>query len=94
MSPDLAEEDRAGVETLSVSIFSVHTPADPSPLPEHYARCLEAGKGFRACLLSGQAIQDEPAAACRVCRHHTLQSELDRVSAVVCALCHSPFIVS
>lgn len=52
--PNLTEAERDAVQTLAVSIFIAHSPADPATLPEPYIKCLELGRTYRACVISGR----------------------------------------
>ena len=88
---DLPEQVKDDVQTLAVHIFVKHAPADPAPLPEPYIKCLEVGKAFKACVITGRAVQDSPAHTCRTCRHPMLESERERL--FHCPLCHSSFVV-
>jgi len=84
----LPEKDRDDVETLAVKIFVKHAPVDPAVLPEPYVKCLDVGKPFKACVITGRAIQDSPSYMCKTCRHAMLEHERPKV--VHCPLCHSP----
>jgi len=50
-------------------------------------KCLELGKSFKACVVSGRAIQESPSFMCRICRHSMLETE--KGSIINCPLCHS-----
>jgi WD repeat-containing protein 35 len=80
-------KDFDDIQTLAVKIFVNNTPTDPSPLPEPYMKCLELGKTFKACTVSGRAILDSESITCKRCRHPLLEHERgpDRTT---CPLCH------
>ena len=50
----ISERERDEIQTLAVKIFVNHAPTDPSPLSEPYIKCIEVGKSFKACILSGR----------------------------------------
>jgi hypothetical protein len=52
--PNLTDSERDAVQTLAVSIFIVHAPVDPATLPEPYIKCLELGRTYKACVISGR----------------------------------------
>lgn len=52
--PNVPENVKEDIETLAVKIFSVHVPSDPASLPDVYMRCLEVGKTYKACVISGR----------------------------------------
>jgi hypothetical protein len=52
--PNIPEVDKDLIQTLAVKIFVQHEPKDPAVLPEPYLRCLEVGKSFKACVISGR----------------------------------------
>ena len=52
--PNLDEKIREDIETLAVKIFSANLPADPAILPEVYLKCLEVGKSYKACIITGR----------------------------------------
>lgn len=80
-------KDLDDIQTLAVKIFVTSAPADPSPLPEPYIKCLDLGKTFKACTISGRAILDSEAITCSKCRHSFLEHE--RAQDIVnCPLCH------
>ena len=87
----LSEKERDDIQTLAVKIFVNHAPTDPASLPEPYIKCLEVGKSFKACILSGRAVQDAAVSMCKTCRHLMLETELKAAGGVKnCALCHTP----
>jgi WD repeat-containing protein 35 len=89
--PGLAFKNRDQIQTLAVTIFVNHQPNDPAILPEPYMKCLELGKSFKACILSGRAVQDSPTSMCKTCRHLMLEHEQALHGTMVnCPLCHSP----
>jgi WD repeat-containing protein 35 len=103
---NVSEADKDAIQTLAVSIFIVNAPTDPAKLPDPYVKCLEVGRSYKACVISGRAIQDSPYHACNVCRHLMLENELIKHTqgtlsrGVVdkklehCPLCHSPLVLS
>ena len=96
----ISEADRDAIQTLAVSIFITNAPTDPAKLPDPYVKCLEVGRAYKACVLSGRAIQDSPYHACKTCRHLMLENELIKQTHPMsrgiskklenCPLCHSP----
>jgi WD repeat-containing protein 35 len=88
---DLPERIRDDIQTLAVKIFVQHTPTDPATLPEPYLKCLELGKPFKACIISGRAIQDSPSQTCRTCRHPFLEHEKGNL--INCPLCHNTLLL-
>ena len=50
----MPDEDRDQIQTLAVRIFSRHTPSDPAILAEPYMKCLDMGKPYKACLVTGR----------------------------------------
>lgn len=52
--PGLSEADRDAIQTLAVQIFIKNAPADPAQLPEPYIKCLEVGRSYKACIVSGR----------------------------------------
>jgi len=50
----IAEEDRDAIQTLAVQIFVNHKPEDPKELPEAYLKCLEVGRNYQACVITGR----------------------------------------
>eukprot|EP01041_Mallomonas_annulata_P005597 gene5597-11283_t len=84
---DLPEKVRDDIETLAVKVFVRHTPSDPAGLPEPYMKCLSLGKSFKACVVSGRAIQDSPCFNCKTCHHPMLEHERPNVKH--CPLCHT-----
>ena len=82
----LPEKDRDDIETLAVKIFIKNSPVDPAALPEPYLRCLDVGKPFKACVITGRAIQDSPSYLCKGCRHPMLDHERSKINH--CPLCH------
>ena len=51
---EMSDEDRDNIQTLAVKIFSRHTPSDPAILAEPYLRCLDMGKPYKACVITGR----------------------------------------
>ena len=80
-------KDLDDIQTLAVKIFVNCAPADPSPLPEPYVKCLELGKSFKACTISGRAILDSEAITCAKCRYSVLEHEKSS-DIINCPLCH------
>jgi len=52
----ISEKERDDIQTLAVKIFVSNAPTDPVALPEPYIKCLEVGKSFKACILSGRYV--------------------------------------
>jgi WD repeat-containing protein 35 len=88
--PGLGDKERDDIQTLAVKIFVNNQPNDPASLPEPYMKCLELGKTFKACIISGRAIQESEAVTCKTCRHPMLQAQLSAKPCTNCPLCHSP----
>lgn len=84
----LPEKDRDEIETLAVKVFIKHAPTDPAALPDPYLKCLDLGKSFKACVITGRAIHDSPSYMCKTCRHSMLDHERSKI--LNCPLCHSP----
>lgn len=101
---NLSEADRDSIQTLAVSIFISNVPSDPVVLPEPYVKCLEVGRSYKACVISGRAIQDSPFHMCKTCRHLMLENELEKNQHLSpdspgaklsnCPLCHSPLLIA
>lgn len=90
--PALEEKERDEIQTLAVKIFVRHAPVDPATLLEPYIRCLELGKSYKACTISGRAIMDSDSVMCKVCRHSCLTHEKTSTNLANCPLCHAPFM--
>jgi WD repeat-containing protein 35 len=88
--PGLSEKERDDVQTLAVKIFVNNQPNDPAILPEPYIKCLELGKSFKACIISGRAVQESETVVCKTCRHPMLENQLQAWPHKNCPLCHSP----
>jgi WD repeat-containing protein 35 len=54
--PTLTDTERDDIQTLAVKIFINHAPSDPITLPEVYMHCLEMGKSYKACIVSGRYV--------------------------------------
>jgi len=52
--PSVTEVDRDAIQTLAVQIFIKNSPTDPAPLAEPYIKCLEVGRSYKACVISGR----------------------------------------
>jgi WD repeat-containing protein 35 len=52
--PNLTDKERDDIQTLAVKIFVNNAPTDPASLPDPYLKCLEVGKSYKACILSGR----------------------------------------
>lgn len=87
---ELSETVRDDIQTLAVQIFVEHAPIDPAALPEPYLKCLELGIPFKACVITGRAIQDSPVISCRTCRHPMLEDQRGYLQN--CPLCHSSLL--
>lgn len=91
--------ERDAIQTLAVKVFISNAPVDPASLPEPYLKCLEVGRTYKACVISGRAIQDSPSHMCKTCRHQMLEHEIETKKQKGsplqnCPLCHSPLIHS
>mmetsp|Transcript_18057 Transcript_18057/g.17412 ORF Transcript_18057/g.17412 Transcript_18057/m.17412 type:complete len:81 (-) Transcript_18057:154-396(-) len=51
--------------------------------------CLESGKGYRACIISGRCISNERAIQCKTCHHYMIEKELVAAKWLNCPLCHT-----
>jgi hypothetical protein len=55
-------------------------------LSKCYTDCLERGKEFNACTITGSSIAGKRALQCKVCQFYMLEVKAhDRIS---CAMCH------
>lgn len=88
--PGLTDKERDDVQTLAVKIFVNNQPNDPAVLPEPYLKCLELGRTYKACIISGRAVQESETAMCKTCRHLMLVDQLAAKPSKNCPLCHSP----
>jgi len=88
--PSMSESERDQLQTLAVAIFTRHPPTDPALLPEPYMKCLEVGRSYKACVISGRAVQDSPHTMCKTCRHLLLDHEMGKCQH--CPLCHVPLM--
>lgn len=99
--PSLSEAERDAIQTLAVKIFVSNRPEDPNPLPDPYLKCIDVGRGFKACVVTGRAIQDSETYMCKTCRYLMLEHERSRGTGgkgekegsgglTNCPLCHSP----
>jgi len=86
---DIPEADQDALETLAVKIFIKNAPNDPAVLPEPYIKCLDMGKPFKACVITGRAMQDSQAYMCKCCRNSMLEHEKLSQRLQNCPLCHS-----
>ena len=50
----ISEEDRDAIQTLAVKIFISNKPEDPEELPEAYIKCLDVGRSYAACVITGR----------------------------------------
>jgi WD repeat-containing protein 35 len=87
---DLPGKDHATLQALAINIFTLNNPTDPVKLPDAYTKCLETGRSYRACLLSGRAILDSETKECQTCRYSVLEHEA-RPIPKHCPLCHMKF---
>jgi transcription initiation factor IIE alpha subunit len=64
---------------------------------------VELGKAFKACVITGRAIQESEYYMCKTCRHQLLQHERSQNQSTGggppsplqnCPLCHSPLIAT
>lgn len=51
--------------------------------------CLESGKGYKACLITGRYISKERVIQCKTCHHYMIEKELFRIKWISCPLCHT-----
>lgn len=56
----MSEADRDAIQTLAVQIFIKNSPTDPAALPEPYIKCLEVGRSYKACVISGRFEDETP----------------------------------
>jgi WD repeat-containing protein 35 len=76
------------IQTLAVNIFTKHPPLDNDPLEQQLRDCLNEGKPFQACTVTGQLITSKTRAImCKTCRHFAIERELQDITH--CPLCHS-----
>ena len=68
------------------TIFTQQKPANKKDLPICYLQCLESGKGYHACLITGKNIVQKRALQCRYCHFYMLEEEARGRNS--CALCH------
>lgn len=54
--PDIPAADKDLIETLAVKIFIKHSPVDPITLPDPYMKCLNVGKPYKACIITGRCV--------------------------------------
>ena len=92
--PSVSDAERDAIQTLAVKIFVSNRPEDPTPLPDPYLKCIDVGRGFKACVVTGRAIQESETYMCKTCRYLMLEHERQRGGAantplVNCPLCHS-----
>jgi WD repeat-containing protein 35 len=65
------------IQTLAVNIFTKHPPLDNDPLEQQLRDCLNEGKPFQACTVTGQLIMSRPRAfMCKTCRHFAIDREM------------------
>ncbi|RYG67248.1 hypothetical protein EON64_07860 [archaeon] len=76
----MTETDREAIQSMAVKVFTKHSPQDPAPLMEVYSLSLDLGRTFKACILTGRAVQDSPSYMCRTCRHYMLEYEIENFS--------------
>lgn len=50
----ISEDERDEIQTLAVKIFVNHSPVDPTALPDVYMKCLDMGKTYKACVITGR----------------------------------------
>jgi WD repeat-containing protein 35 len=75
------------IQTLAVNIFTKHPPLDNDPLEQQLRDCLNEGKPFQACTVTGQLITSKTRAImCKTCRHFAIERELQDITH--CPLCH------
>ncbi len=101
--PSLSDKERDDIQTLAVKVFSGsdRTPQDPSPLGDEYMKCIDMGKSYKACIISGRAILQSASTDCRNCRYSMLDHEREKLLKSTstnvagkenCPLCHSPLV--
>eukprot|EP01035_Chromulina_nebulosa_P019079 gene19079-24905_t len=94
----LSETEREEIQSLVVKIFVKNSPVDPVVLPDVYTKCIDIGKPYKACVISGRAILDSDSYMCKSCRHPMLERERlsdGKVNGITnCPLCHNPLASS
>lgn len=63
-----------------------HDPVNKKNLPQCYTDCLEMGKAYDACTISGSNITNKQAIQCKYCGYYMLEEEA--LHRNTCALCH------
>ncbi|CAB1118236.1 unnamed protein product [Ectocarpus sp. CCAP 1310/34] len=87
--PNQSTEQLEAAQALALKIFTRNPPIDPEPLESHCLECLDEGRSYQACTVSGQVISSRGRALmCKTCRHFAIESELERRAQ--CPLCHAP----
>jgi WD repeat-containing protein 35 len=74
------------IQKLAFAIFTQQKPVNKKDLDTCYKQCLESGKGYHACTITGKSIVQKRALQCRYCRFYMLEEEARGRSS--CALCH------
>jgi len=52
--PAISDKERDAIQTLAVKIFVTNGPTDPVELHDIYSKCLDMGKSYNACIISGR----------------------------------------
>ncbi len=52
--PLISETDRDTIQSLAVAVFVANQPADPAVISEVYLKCLDVGRAYKACVISGR----------------------------------------
>ena len=87
---DNTEEDKAAYEKMAFAIFVKHPPNDDAiTIDPCYIECLDMGKSYHACTVTGRACLRNRTLMCPTCRHHALEVELR--DATHCPLCHASY---
>lgn len=68
------------------AIFTKNEPIDKYDLPQCYIDCLEMGKRYEACTITGSNIANKLALQCKHCGHYMLEEVAMHKSN--CPLCH------
>lgn len=99
---DLPKHKKTAIDKLALSIFTRHSPQDPTTRPvkcknascnasmkDFDTRCGACGTAYPACVFSGRTILDlDDAASCKACKRRFYRVEAR--SKQNCGLCHTP----
>jgi WD repeat-containing protein 35 len=76
------------IQSLAVNIFTKYPPLDNDPLDQQLHACLNEGKPFQACTVTGQLMTSKTRAImCKTCRHFAIERELQDITH--CPMCYS-----